>query len=81
MEGLNKDTLKQYVRYCGNRLLKMLKGGKYDDIWLDKQPYEFMNMISIDSKTNFFEGRVDLYTKSRVGLDEKNNVFSLNSDF
>lgn len=81
LEGLNKDTLKQYVRYCGNRLLKMLKGGKYDDIWLDKQPYEFMNMISIDSKTNFFEGRVDLYTKSRVGLDEKNNVFSLNSDF
>ena len=53
-----------------------------DGIYLaTKQPYEFMNMISIDSKTNFFEGRVDLYTKSRVGLDEKNNVFSLNSDF
>ena len=81
LNGINKSTMKQYVRYCGNRLLKMLHNGKYNDLWKDEQPYEFMNMISIDTKTNFFEGRVDLYTKSRVGLDEKSNVFSLNSDF
>jgi len=81
LEGLNKNTMKQYVRYCGNRLLKMLGPGRYEDLWNDQQPYEFMNMISIDTKTNFFEGRVDLYTKSRVGLDEKSNTFSLNSNF
>jgi ribonucleoside-diphosphate reductase beta chain len=81
LDGINKETMKQYVRYCGNRLLKMLHNGKYESIWNDEQPYVFMNMISIDTKTNFFEGRVDLYTKSRVGLDEKSNTFSLTSDF
>ena len=45
LEGLNKKTMKQYVRYCGNRLLQMLGPGRYDDLWDDKQPYEFMNMI------------------------------------
>ena len=56
LTGLNTEHMCEYVQYCAERLLSMLKGN-YGQIWNAKQRLGFMEMISIDAKTNFFERR------------------------
>ena len=64
--GLGSKDMVNYVRYCADRLLSMLKG-EHESIWNAPQPFAFMEMISIDAKTNFFEKRVAEYTMAGVG--------------
>jgi ribonucleotide reductase beta subunit family protein with ferritin-like domain len=78
--GLGTEDMVQYVRYCANRLLTMLKGN-HEEAWKAQQPFAFMEMISIDSKTNFFEKRVAEYTMAGVGNSTEENGFSLEADF
>ena len=70
----------QYVQYCANRLFRMLKIGN-ENIWKVSQPLAFMEMISIDAKTNFFEKRVAEYTMAGVGNSAAETSFSLEEDF
>ena len=44
-------------------------------------PFEQMETISLQGKTNFFEKRVAEYAKSGVGVDASEQVFDLNADF
>ena len=78
--GLGATDMIDYVRYCADRLLSMLNGD-YPRIWNAPQPFVFMEMISIDSKTNFFEKRVAEYTMAGVGNTAQDNGFSLEEDF
>jgi len=78
--GLNADHLCEYVRHCAERLMSLLKGN-YVPIWNATQPLGFMEMVSIDSKTNFFEKRVGEYTMAAVNKTEQDMQFSLDTDF
>ena len=44
-------------------------------------PFDWMNLISLQGKTNFFEKRVGEYSKAGVGADSSEAVFSLECDF
>jgi ribonucleotide reductase beta subunit family protein with ferritin-like domain len=70
--GMNATAMCQYVRFCANHLLENLGYAKayHTDA---ENPFEFMHMISLQGKTNFFEKRVGEYSKLGVGssLDER----------
>tara|TARA_B110000008_G_scaffold32575_1_gene29001 strand:- start:12049 stop:13017 length:969 start_codon:yes stop_codon:yes gene_type:complete len=78
--GLGTKDMVQYVQYCADRLLSMLDTD-HPSIWNVAQPFAFMEMISIDSKTNFFEKRVAEYTMAGVGNSAADTSFSLMEDF
>jgi len=80
LTGLATEHIIEYVRYCAERLLTMLKGD-HNLPWNASQPLAFMDMISIDSKTNFFEARVAEYTMASVGNSTNDTSFSMDADF
>jgi len=61
-----------------DRLLVSLGCGK---IYNATNPFDFMEMISVQGKTNFFEKRVAEYQKAGVMNEGKGNTFSLDEDF
>lgn len=70
--GLNDIHMKQYIAYCGDYLLNLLGYPKHFN---SENPFDFMHMISLQPKTNFFETRVAQY---QIPLNKKK--FSLNMD-
>lgn len=56
--GMNADLMCQYIRFVADRLLVQLG---YPRLYQAQNPFEFMELISMESKTNFFEKRVDAY--------------------
>jgi len=76
--GMNSTLMCQYIEFCADRLLQALGCAKYYNA---VNPFEWMEMISLQGKTNFFEKRVGEYSKSGVGLDKSEQVFSLECDF
>jgi ribonucleoside-diphosphate reductase subunit M2 len=53
--GMNKDMMKQYIEFVADRLLSQLNYPKH---WNVSNPFDWMDLISMDTKTNFFEKRV-----------------------
>jgi len=80
LTGLSADHMCEYVRHCAERLMSLLDA-EYAPIWNATQPLAFMEMVSIDSKTNFFEKRVGEYTMAAVNKTEADMGFSLDADF
>ena len=78
MLGMNTDLMKQYIKFVADRLMVQLG---YNKIWKAGNPFEFMEMISIENKTNFFENRVSEYSKAGVGDSEGDKVFDLSVEF
>jgi len=80
--GMNADLMSQYIEFVADRLLQALG---YDKIWNVKNPFEWMEIISLQGKTNFFEKRVGEYQKSGVMSSsddsQKKKQFSLDADF
>ncbi len=77
--GMNADLMCQYIEFCADRLLLALGCQKFYNA---SNPFDFMEMISLQGKTNFFEKRVAEYQKSGVmNNKEENNVFNLDEDF
>lgn len=77
--GMNADLMCQYIEFCSDRLLLALGCQKFYNA---ANPFDFMEMISLQGKTNFFEKRVAEYQKSGVmNNKEENNVFNLDEDF
>lgn len=62
--GMNADLMKQYIEFVADRLLVSLG---YSKIYNSTNPFDFMEMISMPGKTNFFEKRVSEYRKAGVG--------------
>ena len=75
--GMNKDLMKQYLEYVADRLLVDLGVGK---AYNSENPFDFMQNIAMENKTNFFEKRVSDYSKSAVGVNEGKS-FSIDEDF
>jgi len=65
--GINQESMKQYIQFCIDRLLVQLK---YDKMYGVTNPFKFMEMLSIEGKTNFFEKRVGEYSLSDYSREE-----------
>jgi len=74
--GMNSATMSQYIRFVADRLSTQLGCGK---IFNEANPYDFMEMISVEGKTNFFEKRVGEYALANKDLRE--DTFSLDGVF
>ena len=64
--GMNAILMKQYLEFVADRLLLDLRCSK---LFGSQQPFDFMQNIALENKTNFFEKRVAEYSKSSVGED------------
>jgi ribonucleotide reductase beta subunit family protein with ferritin-like domain len=71
--GINKNLMKSYVRFVTDHLLVTLGFEKY---YQDANPFDWMDLISLTSKQNFFEGRVSEYKKNR-----SDTTFEIVEDF
>ncbi len=76
--GMNSDLMSQYIEFVADRLLAELGCEKVYNV---TNPFDFMEMISIQGKTNFFEKRVGEYQKAGVLNNDANQTFSLDEDF
>ena len=76
--GMNNDLMSTYIEYCADRLLVELGVPKYYNV---KNPFDFMEQISLEGKTNFFEKRVGEYQKSGVMSEATEQKFVLDADF
>ena len=77
--GMNSELMAQYIEFVADRLLQSLGYNKY---YFTSNPFDFMENISLEGKTNFFEKRVGEYAKANVMNDEENqNIFELDEDF
>ncbi len=76
--GMNADMMKQYIEFVADRLLVELGCSK---VYNSSNPFDFMDMISIQGKTNFFEKRVAEYQKAGVMTSSESQSFSLNEEF
>lgn len=73
--GLNSDLMTQYIQFVADRLLTQLG---YSKIWnINKCPLDFMERISLDNKTNFFDNRVSDYSKASI--QNKKETLTFNS--
>lgn len=76
--GMNSELMSQYIEFVADHWLVALGYAKLYDT---KNPFDFMDMISLEGKTNFFEKRVGDYQKAGVLGAKGEQVFSLEEDF
>lgn len=76
MIGMNSDLMSKYIEFVSDRLLVQLG---YNKIWNVENPFDFMELISLRPKSNFFEVRVGEYAKSTIS--ESSTKFELSNDF
>ncbi|MFI5450750.1 ribonucleoside-diphosphate reductase small subunit [Pedobacter sp. UC225_61] len=78
--GMNAKLMSQYIEFVADRWISELG---YKKIYNASNPFDFMEMISLQGKTNFFEKRVGDYQKSGVltSTEDKAAAFSLDDDF
>jgi len=76
--GMNSKLMCDYIEFCADRLLQALGCSKF---YQALNPFEWMEMISLQGKTNFFEKRVGEYSKAGVGGNKDEQVFDLDCDF
>ncbi len=76
--GMNSQLMNQYIEFVADRLLLSLGNSK---AYGTANPFPWMEMISLQGKTNFFEKRVGDYQKAGVMSDREKQAFSLNEDF
>jgi ribonucleoside-diphosphate reductase subunit M2 len=74
--GMNASLMSQYIQFVADRLMVQLG---YDKIYNVQNPFSWMELISVETKTNFFESRVSEYALANKTKDE--NIFELNADF
>jgi ribonucleoside-diphosphate reductase beta chain len=76
--GMNAKLMGQYIEFVADRLLVQLG---YPKIWGVSCPFPFMERISLEGKTNFFEKRVAEYSKAGVGKSREAMTFATDADF
>lgn len=76
--GMNAKLMQQYIEFVADRWLSELGCTK---IYNATNPFDFMEMISLQGKTNFFEKRVGDYQKAGVMGNKESQVFSTEEDF
>jgi len=73
--GMNSEMMSNYIEFVADRLLLQLG---YNKIYNTENPFQFMELISLENKTNFFEKRVAEYSLAKVG---NNNEIKFNDTF
>tara|TARA_B100000941_G_C28458966_1_gene529590 strand:- start:13 stop:933 length:921 start_codon:yes stop_codon:yes gene_type:complete len=76
MIGMNSTLMSQYIEFVADRLCVQLG---YDKIYNSQNPFDFMELISVESKVNFFERTNSEYALANKKVDS--NVFELSCDF
>jgi ribonucleoside-diphosphate reductase beta chain len=76
--GMNAKLMQQYIEFVADRLLVELGNSK---VYNATNPFDFMELISLQGKTNFFEKRVGEYQKAGVTAGKQDNVFKIDEDF
>ena len=76
--GMNAELMQQYIEFVADRLLMSLGNEK---VYKTANPFPWMDMISIQGKTNFFEKRVGDYQKAGVMTKREDQIFSMEADF
>ena len=81
--GMNQVLMSQYIEFVADRLVQQLG---YEKIYNQKNPFDFMELMSLNGKTNFFERRVSDYSLVQKSNNQSSEVdeldeFSLNADF
>lgn len=77
--GMNKNLMGQYIEFVSDRLLQMFG---LEPIYNTPNPFDWMEMISIQGKTNFFEKRVGEYSnKANPNIDSSKNEINFDEDF
>ena len=74
--GMNAKLMSQYIEFVADRLVVQLG---YEKIYGSQNPFDFMEMISIEGKTNFFEKRVGEYALATKDKDD--TVFDIDDNF
>lgn len=74
--GMNANLMSQYIEFVADRLCVQLG---YDKIYRSANPFDFMELISVESKVNFFERTNSVY--ALASKDKRGDVFALNDDF
>ena len=76
--GMNAEMMCEYIEFVADRLLNSLGN---DKVYGTANPFPWMDLISLQGKTNFFEKRVGDYAKAGVMAKREDQVFSLDEDF
>ncbi len=76
--GMNCKLMQQYIEFVSDRLIYTLGYTKY---YNTPNPFEWMEMISLQGKTNFFERRVAEYQKAGVMTNPEDKEFRIDAEF
>ncbi len=76
--GMNAKMMSEYIEFVADRLLITLG---YSKAYGTANPFPWMDLISLQGKTNFFEKRVAEYQKAGVMSNKEDQVFTLDEDF
>lgn len=76
--GINADLMKQYIEFVADVWLSRLGAPVY---YNSQNPFEWMELISLEGKTNFFEKRVSEYQRPGVLSDKNTQTFTLDAEF
>ncbi|CAG0897268.1 unnamed protein product [Darwinula stevensoni] len=85
MIGMNCSLMRTYIEFVADRLLLELGCSKASGylclMYNSENPFDFMEHISLEGKTNFFEKRVGEYQKCGVMADKESHTFTLDAHF
>lgn len=76
--GMNSTHMSSYIEFVADRLLLSLG---YEKIWNTNNPFDFMESMSMQGKTNFFESRPTQYQKAAVLNTGRTDIYAVNDDF
>ena len=76
--GMNVHMMSEYIEFVADRLIVQLG---YNKIFNTKNPFDFMELISLDSKTNFFEKRVSEYSLGAINNNDEDDDLGFNTEF
>ena len=76
--GMNSRDMTQYIQYVADRICVQLG---YSKIYNSTNPFDFMELISLEGKTNFFEKKVSEYSKPGVGMNAGDMKIKFDEDF
>ena len=75
---MNSRMMSQYIEFVADRLVAQFG---YPKIYDTPNPFDWMDLISVPQKTNFFESRVSSYSLANVGKTKEENSYSVDEDF
>jgi len=76
--GMNQNDMCKYIQFVADRLALQLGVSK---IYKSQNPFDFMELISLEGKTNFFEKKVSEYSKPGVGMNAEDMTIKFDEEF